>query len=544
MTMRWLVLSMLVAGLVLATACEASARTYYVRGDGGTAAKCNGASNASASAAPNCAWSSLMEALPPTASNAVNPARIKGGDTVIVEPGSYVIGWTPTASKEWGSAICSGLYAPGCVMQPVPSGTASQPTRILGAGWDTGCAAPPELWGTQGAHQVISLDGASNVVIACLDLTDHSNCIVNYGPDPSMACDKHGSAVHPIYGPWADTGIHAQDSHNVTLQDLDIHGLADMGVQAGRISNWTVTRVKVRGNGSVGWNGDLGGNDHVSTNSGTLTFTDLTVIWNGCAEQYPVNGTYINCWGQNEGGYGDGFGEAWTGGHFVFIRPVVEYNTQDGLDLLYANGSGSVTVDSGYFARNAGNDIKTSGRVTVTNSVFVGQCAWWRTTRYPAAADSCRAGGGELADFTAPNQTVTYAYNTITGESGCLFGGNNTYHGTSTPVVSSDVYQVFNNIFLGQPSAYNRGQQTCFAYYGEPVYATINYASNIVWNVKHGACPAGSICKDPKLKNQGLQAFDPEPLAGSPAINAARAAFGHKLARPNIGAAQPRHREK
>jgi hypothetical protein len=42
----------------------------------------------------------------------------------------------------------------------------------------------------------------------------------------------------------------------VLLRDLDIHGLANTGIQAGRLTDWTVENVRLAGNGLAGWNGD------------------------------------------------------------------------------------------------------------------------------------------------------------------------------------------------------------------------------------------------------------------------------------------------
>jgi hypothetical protein len=458
-----------------------------------------------------------MDALPPRTASTPNPALIEGGDTVIVAAGSYRMGWTPGYFHRWGDP-CAAEYAPACHLQPIPSGTAAQPTRILGAGWNSGCKQAPELWGTQGENTILDLDRSNHVEVMCLNLTDHSDCTLGYRPDPTFRCSHKATGTgdaDPGLGDWAAEGLHAQDSNDVTLQDLDIHGFADMGVQAGRISDWNVTRVRVVGNGNAGWNGDLGGNNHDSSNSGALIFTDLTIAWNGCQENREKPGSYFNCYGQKEGGYGDGFGEAWTGGHFVFIRPVVEHNTQDGLDLLYANGTGSITVKQGHFGYNAGNDLKTSGPATITHSVFVGDCAVFKTLSMPAAADSCRAGGGELADVTGPRQTIVFAFNTVTTNGGCLFGGD------PDDADASDVYRVSNNIFLGQ-SRWNGDGLTCLGWFGGmQQLATVDYHNNIIWNVRNGSCPAGNRCKNPKLKNQSLEHFNPEPLPGSPAIGAA-----------------------
>jgi hypothetical protein len=477
------------------------AATYYVRIDGGTARQCNGTTDAPYAGSHDhaCAWNSPMQALPPEITR--EGARIQGGDTLIIGAGSYPIGWM-------GERGCTVKQAHQCVPQAIPSGTAGNPTRILGAGWDSGCPAPPQLWGTHGAHQLLSLDGSSHVVIACLDLTDHSNCIQGYRPDREYSCPR--GAV----GDWASIGIHAQDSSHVSFQDLRIHGFAGRGVQAGRIRDWNVARVKIIGNGQAGWDGDLGGNNHNSSNDGRLVFVDLEIGWNGCAEDYPDTGKIINCFGQKEGGYGDGFAEAWTGGDFVFIRPDIHDNTQDGIDLLYANGTGSITVEHGHFARNNGNDLKTRGNATITHSVFIAYCSAMKKAGYPAGADACRAGGGEASAMNAPNQTVVFAYNTVTGESGCLFGGD------SGKADSSDTYLIHDNIFLGGPR-WNGDGLTCLTWFsdGTPPQKIV-YRDNIVWRVRNGACPADSVCKDPLLENETLEAFDPTPRHGSPARHA------------------------
>ncbi|HEY3521247.1 MAG TPA: hypothetical protein VGK80_09420, partial [Rhodanobacteraceae bacterium] len=294
----------------------APAATYYVRTDGGTVEQCTGLADASYPGSGKnkaCAWKSPMEALPPRADNQPNKPRISGGDILVIDSGSYMIGYSAEAREAYGPDVCDASYSYDCVPQPIPSGPDPQhPTVVRGAS----CTARPQLWGTQGASHILSLDGASNVRLECLELTDHSPCIVFYKPDPRLACDrKWGADV----GTWASAGLHAQDAGRITLLDLNIHGLASDGVNAGRLHDWTVQRVVIRANGWSGWNGDLGGNDHSSADSGKLVFDQLTIAWNGCAEKYPTT-TIIDCWGQEEGGYGDGFGEAWTGGDWVFTR--------------------------------------------------------------------------------------------------------------------------------------------------------------------------------------------------------------------------------
>ncbi len=122
---------------------------------------------------------------------------------------------------------------------------------------------------------IVNLIGTSNAEVACLEITDHSGCVEFHSGD--LTCERD---VYP-FGPWAVKGIYAEDSSNVRLADLDIHGLAAAGVHAGRLEDWTVDNVRVAGNG---WDGDVDGDD---SNSGTLLFRHWTVEWNGCGESYP-----------------------------------------------------------------------------------------------------------------------------------------------------------------------------------------------------------------------------------------------------------------
>ena len=401
------------------------------------------------------------------------------------------------------------------------------------------CSAPPELWATQGSYAVFDLRGGGehDIKIACLELTDHSSCIDNYKPTSNtggvVACPKS----YP-YGAVGFYGIVVSDFTNLTLENLNIHGFADYGINAGRLAgNTNVSNVTLRANGWGGWSGDLGGSQS-SSDSGTLTFTNIVVAWNGCSEAYPAT-TIVGCWGQNEGGYGDGFSEAATGGIWIFSNSQFISNTQDGLDLLYADGSGSISMDRLFAWENAGNGIKTAGPATLTNSVVNGYCNNW--AGFPIAGNNssgvsgtmCRADGTAVVmEFAkASNETVTLAYNTITGDGDTLFVGGGSDAGV-TPG-ASDVVNMDNNIWLGQTSVIprNSGRLTALDWYADGAYAgTVKYGNNVIWNVRNGSCPEGNLCKDPRLKNQILEHFNPKPLPGSPAIGAA--------AGKNIGAIQ------
>jgi len=532
---RWLIGVALLSASMLSTPVRAA--TYYVRVDGGTAAQCTGKSDAAypgSGARRACAFNHLFWALQPgqRASNFAPATVMKPGDTLVIGPGSYMIGYGAPNSQ---NAMCYQPATWGCAIASIPVGiNAEHPTVITGD-----CAKPPELWGTQRISSLFDLEHVHDIVIKCLDLTDHSACVEFYKPTANTGGTTPCNRNKYPYGEWAANGIHAADVTNLTLVHLDIHGFADYGIQAGRLAGaTTVTDVALRANGWGGWSGDLGGNDHTSSDSGTLTFTHLRVLWNGCSETYPAR-TVVGCWGQNEGGYGDGFAEAWTGGAWTFKDSEFKHNTQDGLDMLYANGTGSITIDHAIAWQNAGNGVKTSGPATLQNSIVNGYCNNWKG--FPVAGEGktgvsgtmCRADGTAVVmEFNGSSQTVSLSHNTITGNGDTLFiggGGDAQYSPNAT---DSTVFE--NNILLGQPSAIPRNDEglTALAWFGDGAYnGTIRYRNNIIWNVKHGFCPNGNVCKDPSLRNETLEAFDP-------ALSSASPARGTATDKRNIGAVQ------
>jgi len=519
--------------------------TYYVRADGGTAAQCNGLTDAKypgSGVAQNCSWHHPFDALPPQGDGA-NPALpFHGGDTLIIDAGAYEMGANAPGAKSYPA--CNANWSWDCFMASIPSGLASQPTRILGAGWNTGCSAPPQLWGSEHSAQVINLSGSSNVVIGCLEITDHSSCIESHMQGNSSAACNRSSAP---FGPWASRGVFARDSNNVTLEDLNIHGMANRGILAGRLSNWSLNRVRIIANGWGGWDGDLG-EAGGSSDSGQMLFQTVEVGWNGCGETYPDK-VVFGCWGQQEGGYGDGFGTTTTSGNWVFQNSYFHHNTQDGLDLLYADTTATITVQQTHAEGNAGNQIKVAGSPTVENSVIVGNCSYFTGIDYMTgnnsggantAGDICRALGNALVLSVQPSLKALVRYNTIVGEGDCLILAIN---GDASSSVA-----IQNNALIGKPDWVKANQtpqpQSCLFYWDNNSASAwpVTYGGNILWQVKDNACPAGNTCNvDPQLLNESLTAFNSIPKSTSPVINKAATALGtvakdsRNLPRPTLG---------
>ena len=368
-----------------------SAETWYVRPDGGSPSQCNGrydAPNPDFSGQNNCAFKHPWYATgyQYSADSSRNVAgTLAGGDTLIIDGSDnaeYKFGY----HTDGQFSNCYSGWTWDCRTKTLPSGTPSQPTRILGKGWDTGCTDKPELYGVERSPSLFNLYGSSNVELQCLDLTDHEDCTEFH------TCNR---SSYP-FGEWAIHGIRAKDSSNVLVKNVDIHGFANGGVYAGRLTDWTLENFSIDTNGWVGWDGDIGSS---SSNSGTMIFRNGSISYNGCAQGYPDTSIIKTCRGQSGGGYGDGLGTEATGGDWIFDNMVFERNTSDGLDLLYHSNEGSVTITGGKYSQNAGNQIKTARKSIISNVIVDAECGYFDRANYPdtVGVDPCRAMGNAMS---------------------------------------------------------------------------------------------------------------------------------------------------
>ena len=462
-----------------------AATTYYVRTDGGDASQCTGRADAKypgSGTGQACAWKHPFFALAPNGTK-----RIAGGDTLLIGSGNYTIGQGAP-----GAGSCSGA---SCDFPPIPSGTSTTRTRFLGKS----ASAPPKFLGTNGV-KVLNLEGSSNVEVGNLEITDQSDCLYNHSVS-SADCGSTGN--------WAKTGISASASSNVWLHDINIHGMAAHGIRAGGLRDWTVERVKLIASGRIGWDGNIGSTG--SSNSGNIVWRDIEIAWNGCGERWQT-GEPWGCFAQQTGGYGDGVGTVYTGGKWLIEDAFIHHNTSDGLDLRYMDGADGthVTVRRLYAVGNAGNQAKIRGNSLVENSVLVSNCGYFEGKYYMIAADNCRANGNALQIVMTPTDTAVVRHNTIAGESGTLIG---TGEGDSTGKV-----RIENNVLVGFPTFRDPSDSASIQYGNFP--GSVTFAGNLAWNVK-GSCPSGAICntQNPKLTNMTLDAFDAEPLDGSPVVD-------------------------
>lgn len=477
---------------------RASADTFYVRPDGGSATQCTGRADApypGEGTGQPCAWSHPFWALPPAGGSSV----FAGGDTLVVADGSYRMGYGAPNTDG-----CSAVGSYDCTAAPVPSGPdADHPTRILGAGASSGCVSKPELWGTERVWHVLDLSGSSNVEVACFEITDHAGCIESHSGD--YRCERDSAP----YGPWASAGIVASDSANVALRHLDVHGLAHTGIRAGRLRDWLVEDVRIAHNGWVGWDGDLPAED--DSNAGTLTFRRWVVEWNGCGESWP-EGETVGCWGQSAGGYGDGVGTGATGGRWVIEDSRFMHNTSDGLDLLYLTEGTEVILERVHAEGNAGNQIKTKGATTMRNSLVVGNCGFFEGKSFTHHVDPCRAFGNAVSLGLRAGTEATLVNNTIVSEGDCalLLGGDGC--DGSEHVLSR------NNVVYGLTDFHQPSERTCFAYTecpGDP----LDHDYGVIHGVKSDPCPVGGndLCADPRFERMEPPYFDLRLAEDSPA---------------------------
>lgn len=473
---------------------EVEAAQYFVRTDGGTAAQCAGLSDKPytiliSDVTHDCAVNHPFWIVAP---NGNNPSKMIGGDSMIIGPGQYQMGLgAPNATG------CSKDYPWDCFMRSLPSGTVAAPTKILGQGWDTGCASRPQLWGTERAYNILNLQGSNNIQLQCLDLTDHSGCIES-GPDKATRCQRD---VYP-YGPWAGNGLIASDSVNVFIKNVSIHGLRS-GVHAGRLKDWTMENFEIVANSFVGWDGDIGAD--TSSNSGKMWFKNSKIQWSGCGETYPGLQPH-HCYSQDQGGYGDALGTNKTGGDWVFDNVDMSFNVSDALDLLYHNGLGLIIINGGRYESNAGNAVKVATTTTITNSKINADCNFFKGQPFtsttdvgfnPVAFNNCRAGGNSIAYAPRPGKTLTINQSTVVGKGDVIvMSGGSGCDGTEKIISGKNIYVGFDDFNGGDKSALyyaagatGNGDGTCGS-------LKMTELGSVAWNVKEG-CPAGYVCKDP-----------------------------------------------
>jgi Putative Ig domain len=467
--------------------------TWYVRPDGGTrfstdlpTGQCNGKYDASYASTggtgvnQNCAFNDFRFLYDSQGYND-NAWVIAGGDTVIVRgcvsgPNNVApncrIGWDINTPNSW----CIGTGNGGC-QPPIPAGTASQHTRILGQNY-AACVVPTptttgntsQLFGGFGLYETLNLKGAQYLDVECLELTSHVNCIEFGYPTAPVSlpgCNRNPGASLSDY---VDYGLTTSNtSHDILLQDLWIHGMSNSGIRGPIGGTVSATRVNIGYNGDAGWSMD----DGYSTQNvnGVLNLNYVTIEWNGCTQQYPIVNAIpaLYCFDDATGGYGDGFGtQSPAVLQFTCNHCVGRYNTQDAFDVGHVSNSAVSWTDSFAYG-NEGGMFKSGNNssYTLINDVVIGNC-YRMTQPFPGApssynlylGDACRAAGDQNSfgfDSTqTPLPSATIEFSTFIGYGATFIDTQYAGVETSCPGCS---FLFRDNIVLGySETSYNDGQ--------------------------------------------------------------------------------------
>ena len=517
--------------VVAAAQASTGGTTWYVRPDGGTrysanvtTGQCDGLGDApypGTGVNQHCAFSSPMMFFTDGSYNTGSGLGWswigQGGDTYLIRGSlasgaSYRMGYANNG-QYCDSTGCWGIAgAPiDSYMPPPPNGTASQHTRILGENYGacTSATAKTQLHGGWGLYTVMNMRGASYVDLACLDVTDFSSC---GGANQAVSCDS--TQDYARFGILTTNG-----THDFTMTDVNIHGLAYTGLQGPTGGNVVYNRINIMGNGGSGFNADDGSG---TTGFGSLLVENYNISWNGCAEEYPIVDAipYGDCRDDQTGGYGDGFGTTTVaspapGWQVHFDQGIVSYNTQDGLDALHISGPGStMTVTRTLAYGNEGQQIKVGGATAIIqNSVIVGNCKALTQTipgrPVPTGdnlGDFCRAGNSAVVIGVTPGQPAIFQNNTIQTS-----GNIGLEVVTNGPSVATNTLLYNNNIFIGYNNPDNDNQNPTPIYGDTDLTMLTNPGASWTNNSYYGwranwSCPAAgesnAQCGDPGLTDE------------------------------------------
>jgi hypothetical protein len=351
-------------------------------------------------------------------------------------------------------------------------------------------------------------------------------------------------------------------SSNITLQDVYIHGLAVEGMGGPIGGPFTLNRVSIDFNPFAGWNFDDGVPTPDAPGS-SITQSYVTMVGNGCLEQYPIVNTQYparSCWDGNSGGFGDAWsGQASSGSEesdldsFTCDHCYIAYNTKDGAlgpHTLLKNLSLTNSVWIGNMGQQGKWGMQQNSTTVFSNNLIVGNCMRMTET-LPGAAQNfnsgtglggsylsgyCRAAGTVFDYFADLHSTVLFANNTFVTYSPTVFD-----FGCGTLTGGCNPYVLTNNIFLGYTSTYTFSPFDAGYPPGMYVFdasASVTASNNIEYGVRDGDTCGGTIlCVDPKLVGEPAQGFGRpaestldnfnfHPAINSPAIGAAIAIPG------------------
>lgn len=428
-----------------------------------TSGLCNGQANAApvgSTPNQNCAYNDFRYLWDDDSGAVFNGAWvIGGGDTVMVggctasvnqvNPSNPTcrIGWDNGNGGGSTNLWCQFVGNNTCFNPTIPSGSTSQPTRILGTNYAacaTGGQTNPrnyasqlsQLFGGFGLTWTFDLRDTQNVTIDCIEFTTHNGGAAGQCDIAGSPLYPRGCSTNPPIDDFARNGLFTnRNTAGVKLQDVSIHGFSSAGMFGPLGNGIVMTRVYDGFNAFAAWNMD----DGVTTPNGlhsTINAGYVTMIGNGCNEEWPIVHTgfpALSCYGT----INNGFGDAWSGQDtqmdaFILDHNDIEYNTKDAT-LGPHPMLGNFTVTNSILIGSMGSQMKwisdINGTATVLNNEIIGNCARLQAappgapqTYYQASglggaylnsSDFCRAGGNTFASNVRAGATWRIANNTI-----------------------------------------------------------------------------------------------------------------------------------
>lgn len=394
----------------------------------------------------------------------------------------------------------------------IPGGAPGQQTKIIGTGTQY-----PQFYSSTGSSSII--DATQGYIdLENLDITRRNNCIKN-GPTGTNPNSDGFDYVCSGGDPVITTGVSFGGTGS-TYVNMLVHNLFNgwnNSINGGVIGDQTFTNVKTFGNNSEGLSVGQGqATDNIMT--GTMKFISSQFDYNGCGQRYPLQDTtdifqditknglsvsvdnpsnYYNCFGQGQGGYGDGVAFGPNGsanaGNWTVINSSISFNTQDGLDTLHGNGNGTIAFIRSRAEGNAGQQIKLNGKIEdIENSLINGNCARWvgapeSSTTLGSTLQSCATGfyisstcfgggggeavcraNGDVALFVLSAGAQVYFYNnTINANGIAIEGSGSGCDGTTglhvkNNIVNGGAYAVYD----GTISFKNNPQLVTYIYLG------------------------------------------------------------------------------
>lgn len=438
--------------LTIVAAPTASPKTWFVGPNGGTQAQCTGLVDAiypgSGSAQP-CRFGQYQYLYFDGVSGpGTGHWIINGGDTVIVEPNT---GGYPVAVTS-GSTPSNCPDFTDCDLPRIPSGSSSNPTRILGSNHAncTGNQGPNANtttllgWG----REMFRGDDSQFIDVECFNMIPTSQSNTSIVGITTSALTSYATFKNIAITGMSNAGISGASGLGIVEDHIHILAPRSAGIDMDDVPY---------GLGNISVSGGL-------TLTYSLTeFAGCIPIW-GSTAQYPI--VAGSCIDQNtSGGYGDGLGTGTTVGTWFFSNDTWRYNMQDGLDLLHS-GLQFLTVLNSQFYGNIGQQVKlgSADNVTFQNNFALGNCnrtmlPFNGVTITASNVGPCRAGGvttliqwTNLGNYLIQNNTII-AIGLGQMEEGC----ENSW---STCASANTVFQ--NNLSLGYTDSnptYNSGGQ-------------------------------------------------------------------------------------